>query len=90
MKLMDCSHMGRGGPLHAGRRMGNTRSGQGSGPVGATRAKTEMGMSSQLQDPHSTPPPHVSEGLLCSQEPRPRASLEEMGLRPGSRLSGDS
>ena len=49
-------------------------------------AKTDMVVSSQFQDP----PPLQPEGLLCSQEPRPRAKPEEMGLRPSSKLSGDS
>lgn len=74
------------------RDMGSTGGGQGPGPARVIRAKTEVGMSAQLQDP-IPPHPHIClRGLLCSQEPRPRARPEEMGLRPGpsSRLSGDS
>lgn len=68
------------------------------GALGVARVRASQGNQGKDRGEHklsaprtySTPPPHLSEGLLCSREPRPRARPEEMGLGPSSRLSGDS
>lgn len=86
MKLIDCSHMGREGYSIQGgewstlnRDMGSTGGGQGPGPARAIRAKTEVGMSSQLQDP-IPPHPHICLGG--------RSVPRSQGQGPGQRKWG--